>query len=351
LPIRRLLIAVLAFALALAHEASAQTTLPVSLFERYLDTLRLQAGIPGMSGAIIQGGVVIWEKGLGRQDLSQNIPATPETPYAIGGMTQALSSTLLLRKCVDQSYLSTLDPVAEWFPAFSEPQTLIGHLLSHAAPGGGFKYDFGRFAVLTPVIEACTNTSYRDLMTSDLFDRLGMFSSMPGAALATPTAQDAQLFSADRLNRFADVMRRVAVPYRVAGGRPARSDVPAAPMDMSNGVITTVRDLERFDLALRDHVLLAPQTQAAAWSTVTAGGAPLPTGLGWFVQNIDGQQVVWTFGNVKDAWSSLMLKVPGRDLTLILLANSDGLSAPFALENGDLTTSVFARLFLKLLTP
>jgi len=61
--------------------------------------------------------------------------------------------------------------------------------------------------------------------------------------------------------------------------------------------------------------------------------------------------VVWHFGVVKDAWSSLIVKVPSRDLTFILLANSDGLSAPFALENGDITTSVFARLFLKSLAP
>jgi CubicO group peptidase (beta-lactamase class C family) len=350
LPIRRLPIVILAFALAVTHEASAQT-LTVSLFERYLETLRVQAGIPGLSGAVIQSGVLVWEKGLGRQDVAQNIAATPDTPYVIGGVSQALGSTLLLRKCVDQSYMSTLDPVTQWFPAFSEPQTLVGHLLSHAAPGGGFKYDPGRFAALTPVVENCTNTTYSDLLATDLFERLAMVNSVPGATFAAPTAQDAELFGADRLARFADVIRRMAIPYRVAGGRPTRSDVPAPPIDASNGIITTVRDLERFDLALRDNLLLTPQTRAAAWTNVTVGGVALPTGLGWFVQNIDGQQVVWTFGNVKDAWSSMIVKVPSRDISLILLANSDGLAAPFSLENGDLTTSVFAKLFLRLLTP
>ena len=98
-------------------------------------------------------------------------------------------------------------------------------------------------------------------------------------------------------------------------------------------------------------MLLSPQTRQAAWTNVTAGGLPLPTGLGWFVQNVDGQAVVWQFGLVKDAWSSLILKVPARDITFILLANSDGLSAPFALENGDITTSPYAKIFLKLLAP
>ena len=40
--------------------------------------------------------------------------------------------------------------------------------------------------------------------------------------------------------------------------------------------------------------------------------------------------------------------MPGRDITLILLANSDGLSAPYTLANGDVTASLFAKLFLRL---
>jgi hypothetical protein len=60
---------------------------------------------------------------------------------------------------------------------------------------------------------------------------------------------------------------------------------------------------------------------------------------------------VWHFGKNTDAYSSLLLKVPGRDLTLILLANSDGLSSSFGLSNGDVTTSVFAKLFLNLFVP
>jgi CubicO group peptidase (beta-lactamase class C family) len=350
LRILRLPIVVLAIALCCAHEAAAQT-LTLSLFERYLEALRVQAGIPGIAGAIIQNGVVVWERGLGRADIALNVPATVDTPYVIDGMSQALSSTLLLRMCVDESVLSTLDPVRRWFPAYSEPQTLVGHLLAHAAPGGGFRYDPGRFATLTPVIEGCTGTPYRDLLNTDLFERVGMFSSVPGALMATPTPQDRTLFTPEQLARFADVLQRTATPYRVVSGRAARNDVPPLPLDASTGIVTTVRDLTKFDLALRDNVLLSPQTRQAAWTNVTVGGQLLPTGLGWFVQNYEGQTLVWHFGLVKDAWSSLILKVPNRDLTLILLANSDGLTAPFALENGDVTTSAFARLFLKVMAP
>ena len=44
-----------------------------SLFERYLDSLRLQAGIPGLSALILQDGVISWERGFGRADIERSI--------------------------------------------------------------------------------------------------------------------------------------------------------------------------------------------------------------------------------------------------------------------------------------
>jgi hypothetical protein len=73
--------------------------------------------------------------------------------------------------------------------------------------------------------------------------------------------------------------------------------------------------------------------------------------LGWFVQTYNNERLVWHFGLARDAYSSLILKVPSKDLTFIVLANSDGLSAPYSLENGDVTKSLFAQVFLKLFVP
>ena len=76
----------------------------------------------------------------------------------------------------------------------------------------------------------------------------------------------------------------------------------------------------------------------------------MPTGLGWFVQSYRGEKVVWHFGVVPNAYSSLVIKLPARKLTYILLANSDRLSSPFKLESGDVTDSVFATVFLRLIS-
>jgi CubicO group peptidase (beta-lactamase class C family) len=109
--------------------------------------------------------------------------------------------------------------------------------------------------------------------------------------------------------------------------------------------VTTVRDLAQFDAALDEGVLLNREVIGY----MRGGAQPgTPSGLGWFVQAYNGQHLVWHFGVAPGAYSSLFLKVPSRNLTLILLANSDGLTGPFALDRGDVTTSLFAKLFLSL---
>ena len=160
------------------------------------------------------------------------------------------------------------------------------------------------------------------------------------------------MYGAPRLGRYNAVLRRLAVPYRVVSRRAQRnSDYRGQPLDASNGIVTTASDLARFDLALDGGVLVSAARRNEAWSPAYWGPLQLPTGLGWFLQAYNGQPIVWQFGLIDGAFSSLIVKVPNRHLTFIVLANSDGLSAPFALDAGDVTSSLFARLFLKSFVP
>ena len=95
---------------------------------------------------------------------------------------------------------------------------------------------------------------------------------------------------------------------------------------------------------------MKPETLAAAWAPpIGATGQPLPHGLGWFVQVYNGETIVWQYGLNANAGSALVMSVPARGITLILLANSDGLVKPFDLSTGDLMVSPFARVFVGLL--
>src|SRR4051794_18249797 len=69
-------------------------------FQQSLDSLRRQYAIPGLSAAIVSNGRIIWEKGFGFQDVENQIPATPDTPYRTASITKTFASMLLM-KCVE----------------------------------------------------------------------------------------------------------------------------------------------------------------------------------------------------------------------------------------------------------
>jgi CubicO group peptidase (beta-lactamase class C family) len=331
--------------------SSAQSALDYDLFERTLESLRIEAGIPAISGAIVQDGKIPWTAGLGRQDLEGNVTARADTPYVIGALSQTLASTLLLRKCVDQSYLEVTDRVVRWTPTYPEIDTTVSELLSHTAPDKTFRYAPPRLSALTPVLEECAGGRFPQLLGQELFDLLAMINSVPGQTLNAPTTDDVAMFDPGRLARYSSVLRQVAIPYRLINRRPFRnSELTPAHVDFAQGVVTSALDLAQFDLA-DDNGFLAPATRVQALSQAFANGLPLRTGLGWFVQAYNGEPIAWQFGVVENGYSSLIVKIPNRRLTLILLANSDGLTAPFALEAGDVTTSIFAKTFLRTFVP
>jgi len=91
-----------------------------------------------------------------------------------------------------------------------------------------------------------------------------------------------------------------------------------------------VRDLAKYDAALDRHVLLAPKTQELAWTPfVSNSGEKLPYGLGWFTDEYRGERIAYHSGNWGTAFSAFYVKVPAKNLSLILLANSEALSDGF----------------------
>jgi CubicO group peptidase (beta-lactamase class C family) len=332
-------VALLAIVVFGQHGWAQQQSLTLALFERYLETLRTETGMPGLSAAIIENGTVIWDRGFGHQDVENLVVARADTPYPVLGLTETVASAVLLQQCVDEGDLRLTDTARQWSAEFPDSTSTVGDVLRHRS-GGSFRYDPARYAHLSGVITQCARERYQRLVGHDVLSRFGMTSSVPGHNLDA----DRSLFTDDLLDRYASVLRRVAVPYRVENGRPSRSSFTPNRLDAATGLVSTVQDLARLDNAWS--VLLTPGTLSQAWSASSG-----PTGLGWFVQRYNGHDVVWHFGTARDAYSSLILKVPSKNVTLILLANSDRLSVPYALENGDVTQSLFARLFLRLVLP
>jgi CubicO group peptidase (beta-lactamase class C family) len=350
--LRRLGALCVALLLATAAIPAQRAVVPAGFFpnlETYLESLRVQAGIPAMSAAVVQDGEIVWERGFGFQNVAARVRATPDTPYQVAEVSGTLATVLVLQ-CVEERRLSLDEPVSTYGLRFPEPGVTLRTILSHTSTNI-FSYSPERFEQLNAAVEWCAPQPYVKTVAHRLLNRLAMKDSVPGTNLATADPQIPEgLFEPEELDRYRRVVDRMAVPYKVdSRGRVERTEVPPSQITPVIGLVSTVRDLARLEAAIDSGLLLRDDTLALAWTpTAQRDGASAPTGLGWFVQPHRAGRLVWRFGLIPNAYSSLVLKVPERRLTFILLANSDGLSAPFQLGAGDVTRSVFATFFLKL---
>jgi CubicO group peptidase (beta-lactamase class C family) len=343
------------------HHGGTATTAPqldsdrerVARFTTQVEALRGVLRIPGLSAAVVRDGHLIWSHGFGLADVEGKIPATDSTPYVIASLTKTFTSTLLLR-LVEQGAVSLEDPMRKYTDEIPEQKAKVRHVLSMTSrgnPGEQYEYDGARYSALTSVLERATGQPYRVLLAKEILQPLGMRQSVPGQDVLDSASKWTAVLGDSALTRYRSVLGRLAKPYRVfAGQEVVRSLYPPSRLSASAGLISTVRDLAEYDSALDAHAFLRPGTQQLAWvPTVSTDGRTLPYGLGWFVRDYRWQRFLWHYGYWPDAFSSLIVKSPALGLTLIVLANSDGLSAGFYGPGGIETNPIaceFLRIFV-----
>ena len=149
---------------------------------------------------------------------------------------------------------------------------------------------------------------------------------------------------------FQEPYEQLARPYDLdADGQIVRGQYPSF-FSPSAGMISSVEDLARFDIALDQGRLISEATRERAFTPFrSTAGEPLPYGLGWFTQQHEGVRLIW-HGGEWTCVSALYLKVPDQDLTLIILANARAMSQAFVMEQPDVLHSgpglAFLRLFV-----
>ena len=335
----------------LAHSPVRAQGLFLDTFRDYLEALRVQAGIPGLAVAVISQNEVLWEYAFGEQDVQGAVATRTDTPFHLDGVTQVVTASLVLR-CVEDGRLKLDDTISQLRSDSPDANASIRELLSHTTAtedGLQFAYRPERLDALLDALTACTGQSFREAVGA-LLDRLGLPNSVPGPDVIDlePTAE-----YAPPVERYRNVLRRLATPYAEdEQGRLVESRYAETTLTAAGGLISSVRDFAWFDLALRNGLLLHADTLALAWRPpIGSNGLPLPHGLGWFVETYRGQPVVWQFGVGENASSSLVVTALRQGLTLVVIANSDGLAKPHTLAAGGLTQSPFARLFLELFLP
>lgn len=364
---------------AAPQEPGAPPAADLEAFGSALEELQAAREIPGMSAALVHRRRVVWSRGFGLADLEAGTFATPRTRYRIASVSKPFAAVLVMQ-LVEAGRLSLDAPVQgfripRWFapdPArYQEQPTLVRHLLSHTSegvPGASYAYNGNAFGDLTWVLEQAAGTSYPRLLEERVFAPLGMEDSFPGHTRAGET----RLIELTRVYDFDGLVN-------VPGTLQIIDPDPALPLDgfgpvlvmpaeavqarrellgerfthwngvtAAAGIVSSVLDLAKFDAALDEGRLISAESRELLFTpTVLADGRASPYGLGWFVEEVDGQRVVWHYGWLPPTVSALYVKLPERELTFLLLANCDRLSADMPWTREGVRASPFARAFLE----
>lgn len=325
----------------------------LAAFARTLSALQLDRRIPGLSAVVVKDGKVIFAQGFGFASPERKMRATPDTPFNIASVAKPISAVVAL-KLVEQGRLDIDKPMSSYqgFAAFceefSKQESIFAHdircsqitmrnILSHAvngAPGEAFLYNPVMYSWSSRPMAQVAGKPFSSLVDEIVFRPAGMKdSARRHRDLPLPSRISAAL----------------APPYHSeSAGASVPSEPPPPQGDgAAGGVIATAMDLARFDVALDGGRLISRASRELMMTpTRSTRGVLLPYGLGWFVQEYQGHKLVWHSGWWPQAYSALYLKVPEERLTLILLANSEGVWWNNPLDKAEVEKSPFAAAFL-----
>ena len=310
-------------------------------FPAGLDALRVQLRIPGMSAAIAKDGVIVWATGFGHATVETGWAATSKTPFHLASLTKPFAATILMQ-LVEEGLVALDSPVSDYgviFPGSSD--VTVRHLLTHTSegvPGSSYRYNGNRYANLDQVILSASGRSFGGLLVERILEPLDLNDTAPNPL------QPAE-FSLTGLSRDT-FMTRMAAGYEVVGGGVQAKKHPEY-FGSAAGLVASAEDVARFSLAIDAGQFLTNDTWADVFTPASSNsGEILPYGLGWFIQEYEGALLQWHYGY----WttnSSLIVRAPEKDLTFVVLANTQTLSSPYGLgADNNVMRSAVAGLFV-----
>jgi CubicO group peptidase (beta-lactamase class C family) len=302
-------------------------------FETEVEVLRQRYHIPGLSAGIVNEKKLFWKKGFGFADIENKIVPDENTVYQIASVSKTFASILLMKQ-VEAGTVNLDDPIAKYGIDLgarwgADERIKVKHLVTHTAmgnsfnrfkPGYKFRYNGDWYYRLKSVIEQSAGQSYGELLMKTIIRPLGLKNTVP-------STDDSLAFQLTGYNKDSFLVK-MAKPYDWQKNHfvPVKYKYPFGP---AAGIMSTVADLALYSNAVDEKEFLNVQTWEQVFTPfVTPKGKPIQYGLGWYVKYYNGTKVIWHTGWWA-GYSALLIKVPSKDITFIVLANSQDLTRPF----------------------
>jgi CubicO group peptidase (beta-lactamase class C family) len=301
--------------------------------DEYIQDEMKKRRIPGLALVVIKNGEIIKMNGYGLANLEDDAPVTPDTVFELASVTKQFTATAIMR-LVEQGKLKLDDPIINLLP--SAPNEWKGitirQLLTHtsglaggfegslynkrdistaevfqsaakarmnSAPGESFNYSDPGYFLLGMIIEKVSGRRYRDFLAEQFFRPLEMTSSSV-------------------IDQWA-VIRHRAAGYTIRNGQIAnirriwQDELPS-----NWGVLSTVKDLAKWDMALEAGRVVKESSLAQMWTSAKLNSGRLhPYGFGWELEQSGSHRVI-THGGMS---GTEYTRLPDDKLTVIVLTN------------------------------
>jgi len=304
---------------------------------------------------------IIFKKAYGLASKRFNIPNKIDTKFNLGSMNKMFTG-LAIVQLAEQGKLSFDDPIIKHVPDYPNKEVAqkvtIHHLFTHTSgmghfwnekfddefrwlrtvedhiplfvddplafePGERWSYSNAGFVVLGLIIERITGQSYYDYVKKNIFEPAGMMNTdsyemdkpVPNLAIGyTKLSPDEGRFTGEwRNNHFI---------HRIKGG-------PAG------GGFSTVEDMHKFALALRNHKLLSQKYGALILTGIAEISPKTKYAYGFGESTIKDYRFIGHTGGTAGV-EAIFRTSPDSGYTFIILSNYDNSTRPVSAKMRDL---------------
>ena len=311
--------------------------------ERYAHRLKL----PTLAVGVAHGDSLIFFTSVGSATLEAGTSITPDHIFSIASLTKSFTS-VVMQQLEGEGKLSLTDPIDK-FPNryFTKERwtrnTTLAHILSQTSEsrpeGSNFVYNGGKYNIVFNAFEAINPPKDGESMTRP-------FTKEVERRILTPLKMDHTLVRYDDARH--DELHSYVVPnhhfhpttQKFTAKAPNITQMECGP---GYGMLSSLADLVKYSCALDEGVLISK----VQYEKITSPFYPdSPYGMGWFTCNFEGYDLHWAYG-YGSADASLLVKVPSRKLTFILLSSSDVPSGSTRLGYGNPLNSPLVCSFIR----
>ena len=329
--------------------------------DAFVEEIIRERQIPGLSLAVVYDEKLIKTSSYGLLDRERGIKARPSSVFPIASMSKPLTATAVML-LVEAGKLDLDAPISTYLldlPDAWQPITLR-QVLAHTAglservysqkisklttaegflaeaiqepldfqPNEAWMYSNTGYNLAAIIVESVSGESFDAFAKARIFEPLGMTNT---DVLRDSYVSSNQAVGYQPTNRGRSV-EAIDVDYRALP--------KIMPMFLGAGSVTSnAVDMAKWAIALQKGQLLTPASQAEMqqFSTMNSG---LVTnyGLGWFLDTVNGHDVISHGGNLW-GYSSSIVRFPEDKLSVIVLMNKDN-------ESGDLIANKIAEQYI-----